>query len=295
MIIQRLRYFVKAAETLSFTKTAKLFYISQSAITEQIKNLEEELDAELFDRSGKKLKLTPVGEVFLNEALNMIDAEENSLKKIKKLVLKQKGLLRIGLLFGLEFTLIPKRIRRFCLQNPEVCFSFKMGTNYEMMLSELKSNELDLFFSRQKSQYLVDECLMSKLVEEILPVFGVLVNPEHRFARRSSVAPEEIKYEKLIWQSVPGKYEERAMLMNFQRYGLEMERAIKAEDTSCMFAMLASGMGIGITTSMMGENISSLLNMIFVPLQGEMDKMNVMLHWKKDAANPAMKKFIEMM
>ena len=69
MNIQQLRYFLVLADTLSFTKTAEKYYISQTAVSNQIKALEEKLGVQLFQRDNRKVILTPAGKVFVKEAL----------------------------------------------------------------------------------------------------------------------------------------------------------------------------------------------------------------------------------
>lgn len=66
MNTRQLEYFVSLAETLSFTKTAQKFYISQTAVTKQIKTLEHNLDTKLFNRNNHRVELTPEGNVFLS-------------------------------------------------------------------------------------------------------------------------------------------------------------------------------------------------------------------------------------
>lgn len=68
MNINQLKYFISVAEYRSFTKAANQFYISQTAITQQIQALEESMGVTLIDRSRRPIMLTPAGNVFLNEA-----------------------------------------------------------------------------------------------------------------------------------------------------------------------------------------------------------------------------------
>ena len=69
----QLKYFVAAAETRSFTKAAEQFYISQTAITQQIRQLEASLGCALFDRSTRPVTLTPAGKMFLMEAKAILE------------------------------------------------------------------------------------------------------------------------------------------------------------------------------------------------------------------------------
>ena len=68
MNINQLKYFIAVAEYQSFTKAANQYYISQTAITQQIQALEEAMDVRLIDRSRRPIALTPAGNVFFQEA-----------------------------------------------------------------------------------------------------------------------------------------------------------------------------------------------------------------------------------
>ena len=68
MNMNQLRYFIGVAEYQSFTKAAASYYITQTAITQQIRALENHLGVQLFDRNTRPVRLTPEGSVFLREA-----------------------------------------------------------------------------------------------------------------------------------------------------------------------------------------------------------------------------------
>ena len=77
----QLRYFVAAAETRSFTKAADQFFISQTAITQQIKLLEEMLGCPLFDRGTRPVTLTPAGQAFLAEAKAILERMDHAIDR----------------------------------------------------------------------------------------------------------------------------------------------------------------------------------------------------------------------
>lgn len=81
MNTKQLEYFISVAENLSFTKTAEKFYISQTAVTQQIKALEEQINVTLFTRSKRHVELTPAGKVFLSEARTIIKISMMLLQK----------------------------------------------------------------------------------------------------------------------------------------------------------------------------------------------------------------------
>ena len=72
MELRQLQYFVKAAEMLHFTEAANELYVTQSTLSQQIKQLEQELGVLLFDRIGKQVQLTEAGHVFLIHARRIL-------------------------------------------------------------------------------------------------------------------------------------------------------------------------------------------------------------------------------
>ena len=77
MELRQLRYFAKAAEMLNFSDAARALNIAQSSLSQQIKQLEEELNVQLFLRSSHSIRLTEAGEVMLPLALRTIHDDEN--------------------------------------------------------------------------------------------------------------------------------------------------------------------------------------------------------------------------
>src|SRR5262249_52029974 len=73
MEVRRLRYFCVLAEQLHFTKAALLLSVAQPALSHQIKPLEEELGAQLVERSNRRLRLTAAGEVFRDRAARILE------------------------------------------------------------------------------------------------------------------------------------------------------------------------------------------------------------------------------
>lgn len=96
MELRQLRYFSKACELQNFSEAAKVLYISQSTLSQQIKQLEEELDVLLFDRIGKRVVTTEAGLAFLPYALKTIQEVESGRQVIKDLKGIEAGTLLIG-------------------------------------------------------------------------------------------------------------------------------------------------------------------------------------------------------
>lgn len=85
MELRQLKYFVKAAETLNFSDAARALNIAQSSLSQQIKQLEEELDMQLFLRNSHSIRLTEAGEMMLPLALRTIHDAETCTDRIRDL------------------------------------------------------------------------------------------------------------------------------------------------------------------------------------------------------------------
>ena len=123
MNLRQLKYFVTLAETLSFTKTAQVFYISQTAVTQQIKSLESQLGVPLFRRTKRKVELTSAGAVFLPEAREILEKTQKAIVKTKLAYTGSSDTLRIGVVQGYEHSDMPEALHRFRAQNPNISIS----------------------------------------------------------------------------------------------------------------------------------------------------------------------------
>ena len=113
MTTNQLKYFITAAETLSFTEAGKLHYISQTAITQHIQSLEEQLGVKLFAREKKRVRLTPAGEIFYMEAKAILERSKIAVNRARNAADGISGSLNIGYVKGQGFSLITPLIKKF--------------------------------------------------------------------------------------------------------------------------------------------------------------------------------------
>ena len=77
MLLRQLEYYCAVCRNASFTKAADELFVSQSAISQQVKALEADLDVQLIERKGRSLSLTPAGELFYRRGAELLEAVEN--------------------------------------------------------------------------------------------------------------------------------------------------------------------------------------------------------------------------
>ena len=114
MHIKQLRYFIVVAEHLNFTKAAKILYVSQPALSQQIADLEKLLKVKLFARNHHSVSLTPAGVIFLQEAYDIVTKSEQAIQKVQiKDASAITGTITIGYLGQYENKILPDLVRIF--------------------------------------------------------------------------------------------------------------------------------------------------------------------------------------
>ena len=150
MELRQLKYFLKAKELLNFTEAATTLNISQSTLSQQIKQLEEEIQTPLFNRIGKRITLTEAGELFAEFASQSVNRAYDGLMLIKDLNNLNVGSLKIGVTYALR-NLLTKALIIFSRKFPSIKIRIVFGTSSEL-LDKLNQTELDfvLTFREEK-------------------------------------------------------------------------------------------------------------------------------------------------
>ena len=128
---------------MNFTKAARECYVAQAAISQQIKQFEQELGFTLFDRGGASVRLTPAGEYFYHQCRSIMAQYTGAVKQARAIVDGAKKVLRIG--FNGPYTHSPfvGYLREYRGSDPEVSVSIREGGREEL-LEELLKGELDV-------------------------------------------------------------------------------------------------------------------------------------------------------
>ncbi len=139
----RLKVFITAARTLSFTRTAEQLYISQPAVSKHISELESRYKLQLFTRRGSRLMLTPAGEVLLVEAERLAEDYRNLQYEMSLCSSRVEGELRLGASTTIAQYLLPPILARFTARFPEVRLLVRSG-NSDQIEQALEAHEIDL-------------------------------------------------------------------------------------------------------------------------------------------------------
>lgn len=193
MELRHLRYFRAVADFGSVTAAARRLHVSQSSISEQIGDLEEELGCALLDRTGRQVRLTPQGQVFLEEARRTLEAAQRAVDLTRRSVKGEYGTLSIGFFIWGASGFFPRIIREFRKLRPGIRLSL-MEMHANDQIAALEEGRIDVGLTRPLQPPL-DRVLRSELLYRD-PVV-VAMRPDHPLARRT-VKVEALAGERLV-------------------------------------------------------------------------------------------------
>ena len=168
MEIRQLATFIRVAQFKSFSRAAESLGYSQSAVTVQIRQLEEELNTRLFDRMGKRIALTDTGERFFSHACDVI-SQVNQARMSVAATTELHGTLHIGTIESLTCLKLPAVLHRYRQHHPKVSIHITVGEPEEL-IEQMERGELDMIKGRAEPLYSNNWHTLMEQREEIVVV-----------------------------------------------------------------------------------------------------------------------------
>ena len=293
MTSNQLKYFVTAAETLSFTEAGKRHFISQTAITQHIQSLEEQLGVKLFVREKKRVQLTPAGEIFYMEAKAILERTRIAVDRARNAADGISGSLRIGYVKGQGFSLISPLIRKFYLQNPSVIFSLFRQAHLDLLMN-LEQNRLDFVFNIAYGDTDLSGFSFKKISSDRL--YAVLP-PGHPYAQLSSIRRYDLRSEPFLltkfYDDPAAKKYGSIIPDKFGESGFIPKVDSRSSDAETLMILVSAGIGITILPESIVRTLGPSTDLSIIPLEGEHEHVDVLAIWKSDSANPVTQVFCD--
>jgi LysR family hydrogen peroxide-inducible transcriptional activator len=188
----QLKYFVAIAETRSFTEAAKRMHVSQPALSYQIKRLENEIHARLFERTSRRVSLTSDGQAFLSLAQGVLSRADEALQMMEERLGVETGEVTFGTLPSVGAHVVPHILQTFRRNFPGVRVTLREGATLELERAVL-DGELD--FAIVQTPKALDALEVTPLLREELLL---MVPVSHRLADRTTVSLAELADEDFI-------------------------------------------------------------------------------------------------
>ena len=233
MELRQLKYFVKSAEYLNFSVAAKHLYITQSTLSQQIKQLEYALGFELFLRNSRHIQLTEAGEEFLPFARKTILDAEDAVQRLHDLQHVKVGTLRVGVTYSLS-TVLTEGLLCFMKEFPAIKLEIFYKTVDELLIL-LRERKVDFVLSYKPLCEAGDIDSMP-LFENTL---ALVVSKEHPFAKRNKVKLGDLVGLPLI---LPSKGLQARMMLDRLAEGSNTTLTSKLElnETNILLQMVAT-------------------------------------------------------
>lgn len=264
MELRQLKYFIKTAETLNFTEAARQLFITQSTLSQQIRQLETELQVPLFDRIGKRTYLTEAGTEFLPYAKQTVADSEGGVQRLRDLQNIMAGELRIGAVFTLS-DLLTSTIISFSKQYPNIKLVV-VSRPVNELLDLLKERKLDLILSYRPD----DEDNQI----EFFPLFdsnlSVIVNYNHPLVAQREVSLELLKQYPLVLPSVGSQARTMIDRLLASRH-VQLTPQIEISSMTIMMNLVETGHWIAVMSEMLIRGHEKLRA---IPIAGRKTQMH---------------------
>ena len=263
MADRRLQVFHAVAKHLSFTKAADTLFMTQPAVTFQVKQLEEHLNTRLFDRTQGRISLTPAGEIAFQYASRILALSAELETRLKELGGQSAGPLLIGASMTIGEYVLPQLIGSFKARYPAVLPTLFVG-NSEAIQERVAERSLDLGFIEGDSH-------LSTLHSEVCceDELQVVCAPSHPLAKEAFALPAALTQHPYIGREAGSGT--RAVIDRYlQQAGVapdSMNRVVELGSPEAIKGLAATGMGFAIMSRVIVAKELELGQLVQVPLQ----------------------------
>lgn len=275
MELRHLKYFVAVAEEENVTKAAARLHVSQPPLSRQIRDLEDELGVELFERSAKSIRLTEAGRLFLTEARAVLERADQAAQAVKSLATGLTGQLNVGYAPSLAVDILPRALRRFQSEAPKIRIQLH-DLSSEEMLTGLRNNELDLALMVEQPA-----AVMRGLHTRELFCYKVslAVSPVHPLAQKRKIAFAALTEERLIGYTQADYPEFLPWLHGLPWPNKRNPPIAEAHDSvTSLIAAIEAGRGVAIVPDSLACLAGPRLKLI--PLTPQPAPFRVMAAWR---------------
>jgi DNA-binding transcriptional LysR family regulator len=223
MTLRQLEVFLAVGRARSFRRAAEALHLSQPALSQHVRELEDELGVRLFDRLGRTVSLTEAGRAVEEHAGRVFATLADARQAVSDLRGLHKGTLTIGASSTPGIYVLPRVLAAFGRQYPAITVSMRLGNSADIERM-IRGNELDLGLVGGHVLGSEERCLHSGLVDELV----LIVSPSHPWARRREIPTHRLGEAPLLMREVGSatrQVTERALEAAGTRYrvGLVLE------------------------------------------------------------------------
>ncbi|QHT69470.1 LysR family transcriptional regulator [Rhodocytophaga rosea] len=279
MDLQQIKFFLELSKELHFGNTSEKVFITQSALSRQIKALEEELGVTLFERTKRSVKLTAAGQ-FLRERWQRLVEDINSIhKQAQQIHEGTYGAISIGYPGSIVYGFLPELLIHIHQNIPHLKVELIEPTDitFEHLLLNY---QMDLGFRREPgvNPTLRSTCLYSES-------FALIVPASHQLNQENFTSLAELKDEKFILSGLHhNTFYVQSLNAIFQEYQFSPNVYIESDFGATILSLVARGLGVSILPGSYAFSAQPGIRFIQLP-----QKASLYAIWRKDDNNPMLK------
>jgi DNA-binding transcriptional LysR family regulator len=285
--LRHFEYFRAVAEELNFGRAAERLFISQPGLSRQIKQMEEILGVELFQRTKRSVSLTEAGQFLKSEVdfiFNHLELTKSQLKEISR---GNIGELRIGFLGSAAHNVLPELLVKISQKHPSIQTTLEELSN-ATQVEMLEKDKLDLGFVRLAR---VPETLQMHLVQE--DTFSIVLPKKHELKEDNFKHIGQLKEENFILFShdYSSIYFDKIMSI-CEDWDFTPKITHKSVHALTIFKLVEAGLGVAIIPTSLQQGYE--LEVKFIELKNILQKTELYAVWKKQNRNPVLDKVLKL-
>jgi LysR family transcriptional regulator, benzoate and cis,cis-muconate-responsive activator of ben and cat genes len=286
--LRHLRYFVAVAEAENVLRAAtQKLHVSQPAVSRQIRDLEDELGAQLFERTGKSVRLTDAGYLFLKEARAVLERTDEAVRSVRAFAQAGETELHVGYTPALRAQIVSPTLRAFQREMPKVHVKLHDLSN-EKIVTGLRDGRLQLAFIVRPSKR--GEFRDLRFEELLREQVRLAVPPTHPFAQRRSVSLVDAAREPFVGLTREDFPDYHAYLVAIFAPVKNKPRVIEEHDSmTSVISAIEAGTGVGVAVDALGYSFGSRVKL--VRLTPEPKPISFGIAARKGKLSPATEKF----
>ena len=284
MELQQIKYFLALAQELHFWNTAERMFITQSALSRQIKALENELGVQLFERNKRSVKLTEAGAFLRDQWTPLLDEINRMHLQARKIHEGAFGTVRIGYPGSIAYGFMPDLITGISNALPELKVDLVEPTDisFEQLLL---SYQMDLAFRRDPAE---NPALQSEFLYS--EPYALVVPQSHRLHEGNFKGMHELENEKFILSNLAQTtYYTAGLRQIFEDHRFTPDVRIETDFGGMILGLVSKGLGVTILPY--SYSFSALPNVRFISLPYS---TNLYVTWRKNDNSPVLKNILKL-
>ncbi|MBI4528537.1 MAG: LysR family transcriptional regulator [Deltaproteobacteria bacterium] len=288
MELRHLRYFVAVAEELHFGRAAKKLHISQPPLSQQIRQLEEELGMRLFIRTRRRVQLTSPGRIFLEEAKKILAHARRAVEKTRSINRGDTGRITVGWMPWADFTPLPFMVQMFCREYSNLNLEVQVLSQAGDQVAPLRDGRLDIGFLPRgfKAEGLVMQVVFNQRLMAVFP-------QKHKFSQLRQIPVTALAEEPYIGferRSEPVLHDHVTAFC--RAFDISLNVRCEVPNPLTILGLVQAGLGISVVPFSVPMRRPGLM---FRHLSPPLPPVEVAAVWHPKNDSPLLRKFLQVL